>query len=351
MQDSVMERHLNDIKRIDKNRLKNRKGKPVYFTREEEKELWEQYQNGDKSAGEALVESQLKHVVKISNKFKRSKISSVFHSDILGVGYEGLITALETFEPDKGSFATWVRRCVNTKILLYEKSLNKFSNGIEGHVESGNKTVTNGEPTDTDAELFDFIEDETIEEDENRQYKEQVLNEQIEKLPLRDKEIVTLFFFQNKKKKDLPYLLTPLYENEWANIYKYGTNYINLEYKTLKGEKRVFCFDVLTFFKNEEENSEIIQSDESISLISHKYRYNQRRFELDTFIAEMNDVNEQSINFKLNGEKLPFIVEDGILTVELRYNTGYICSDINSRLEKTLDKLRTNIEIISLMDI
>jgi len=349
--DPTYDLHLEDVKRIDANRLKNRKNKPVYFTRDEELELYIRYKKGDEQAGEDLMLSQLKLVIKISNQFKKSKIPPQFHSDIIGAGYTGLINALKSFNPEKGTFSTWVRKCVTTTIILYEKSLNKFASKVDGHVISGNKIIGTLLTDGAETELFDLIEDDSINQTEEQEQHTKIIKDILADLPLRDREICEYFFFLNKKKKDLPYLLTPLYENEWANIYKYGNNTLQVSFKNENGVKFDYKLDILVFTSNKGENTEILEDTVNISWLSHRHRLNHKKFEHETFNIKLNNVNLDTINLKLNGKNVNFNIQNNILTANLNYKVGYICSDINSRLEKTLDRLRTNPSIIALMDI
>lgn len=341
--------HLRDVQKIYNRLKRDRKGKiTVYYTAEEELQLHGEYLNGDKKSGEKLLLSQLKHVISITNKFKTSTVPSIFHSDLLSVGYQGLITALNTFNPEKGTFATWTRRCVTTTLLLYIKDVTKFESGIDGFVESGNRIISSTEENG-ETELFDLIADDSIEDDEEAKYKEQIVQEVLSSLPLRDKEIVSYFFFQNKRKKDLPYLLTPIYENEWDNIYKYGSNVITIKFKSNDGKLHNYKINVLSFFKNDQKNEILLENNDYITFISHRYEKCNSKFEQDTFKCELRNVDINSIQLEFNGKKIEYqIGDDGILNVPLTYNVGYICSDINSRLQKTMDKLRTNKKILAL---
>jgi RNA polymerase sigma factor (sigma-70 family) len=347
--DPIYDLHIEDIKRIDQQRKKKRKDKPVYYTREEEAELHAAYKAGDKEAGEKLMLSQLKLVVSIGNKFKNSPIPSEFHKDLTSTGYEGLITALDTFKPEKGTFPTWVRKCVTTTLILFMKKVNKFSDKIEGRVESGNRVLHSEDGSDT--EVFDLIEDTSTNEAEEKAQQAKIVREIIEALPLRDRQICELYFFQGKRKKDLPYLLTPIYENEWANIEKYGKNILNFSFVNGNGEKNQYTFEILVFTSNEESNENLLENTDDVKWLSHRYQKTNKKFERETFSVELLNVQPETINIKLNGKNLDFTIEENILSTNLLYKVGFICSDINSRLEKTLDKLRTNPQILALSDI
>lgn len=83
-----------------------------YFTREEERELWERMKSGDGSAREALVLSMLPFVVTRAAAYCRQHRYSL--ADAIENGNVGLLIAVDRFDADKGRLATlacyWIDR-------------------------------------------------------------------------------------------------------------------------------------------------------------------------------------------------------------------------------------------------
>lgn len=78
------------------------------LTREEEDYYARRAREGDESAKEMLIKSNLRFVVSIAKKYQTSGISFL---DLINEGNMGLIKAAEKFDPDKGyhfiSYAVW----------------------------------------------------------------------------------------------------------------------------------------------------------------------------------------------------------------------------------------------------
>jgi RNA polymerase primary sigma factor len=78
------------------------------LTREEEIELAQRVQKGDKEALRKLVEGNLRFVVSVAAKYSDSRIPLI---DLINEGNIGLIKAAEKFNPDKGvkfiTYAVW----------------------------------------------------------------------------------------------------------------------------------------------------------------------------------------------------------------------------------------------------
>lgn len=78
------------------------------LTAEEEKELGRRVQKGDREALQKLIESNLRFVIKIAKKYRKSGLPFL---DLINEGNIGLMEAARRFDPDRGvrftSYAVW----------------------------------------------------------------------------------------------------------------------------------------------------------------------------------------------------------------------------------------------------
>ena len=145
------------------------------------------HREGDRAARDKLIEHNLRLVAHIIKKYYSSVRDQ---EDLISIGTIGLIKAVSTFDPDKGSrLATYASRCIENEILM--------------HFRAGKKTaqeISMMEPIDTDKDgnpltLMDVIaQDDTMLEELDLKinaeklyrYMEQVLDgREIEILQLR----------------------------------------------------------------------------------------------------------------------------------------------------------------------
>ena len=94
---------------------------------EEEKKYLALARAGDKAAKETLIRHNLRLVVHIAKKYSGAMDSD----DLISVGSIGLIKAVNTFEPEKGShLATYTARCIENEILMLLRANKKHKNDI-----------------------------------------------------------------------------------------------------------------------------------------------------------------------------------------------------------------------------
>jgi hypothetical protein len=97
---------------------------PQPLTKQQESEYFERWQKGDRKAYQTLIEHNLRLVAHVAKKFDSSGID---HDDLISIGTVGLIKAVETFQPTKGTkFATYAARCIQNEILKSETLRNIF---------------------------------------------------------------------------------------------------------------------------------------------------------------------------------------------------------------------------------
>lgn len=86
---------------------------PHPLTKDQEKMYFERWHTGDRDAYQVLIEHNLRLVVHVAKKFDSSGID---HDDLISIGTVGLIKAVETYQPAKGTkFATYAARCIQNE--------------------------------------------------------------------------------------------------------------------------------------------------------------------------------------------------------------------------------------------
>lgn len=89
---------------------------PKPLTPPEEQEYLQRFQSGDKEAGNILIEHNLRLVAHVVRKYQNT---SEDLEDLISIGTIGLIKAVSTFNPDKGSrLATYAARCIENELLM-----------------------------------------------------------------------------------------------------------------------------------------------------------------------------------------------------------------------------------------
>lgn len=159
---------------------------PEPLSKEEEIKYVELSQNGDEFAREKLIEHNLRLVVFLAKKYENTKVDL---EDLVSIGTIGLIKGVNTYRLDKNiKLATYASRCIDNEILMYlrknknrrkevsfEDSLSYDAEGNELHLEdilgTDSDIVTKGLDHETEKEL---------------------LEQEINKLNKRDKEIMIL---------------------------------------------------------------------------------------------------------------------------------------------------------------
>ena len=96
---------------------------PSPLSQEEEKKYLTQWQNGDISARNVLVEHNLRLVAHIIKKYY-TQTNDI--EDLISIGTIGLIKGINTYKSDKGiRLATYASRCIENEILMHFRSLKK----------------------------------------------------------------------------------------------------------------------------------------------------------------------------------------------------------------------------------
>lgn len=187
---------------------------PKPLSSKEEQECIENYRNfGDLSCKEKLIKHNLRLVAHIVKKYQGAEDSD----DLISVGTIGLIKAINTYNPEKGTgLATYTAKCIENEILMLIRANKKHLNSVSlydsvGSDKDGNElTLMDLIPSDKD-ELFEEVEKKT----ENKK-----LNELIKKcLTKREYIVIKLRFGLDGA--------IPLPQREVARFLKISRSYIS----------------------------------------------------------------------------------------------------------------------------
>ena len=120
------------------------------LTPEEELDYLERYQAGDSEAKNVLIERNLRLVAHIAKKYQSTEIDT---EDLISIGTIGLIKAVTTFNPVKGSrLATYAARCIDNELLMMLRSRKKTSREVSIYEPIGNDSEGN------EIHLLDLLE-------------------------------------------------------------------------------------------------------------------------------------------------------------------------------------------------
>lgn len=110
--------------------------------------------SGDQKAKQKLIEHNMRLVAHVAKKYYNPDDEI---EDMISIGTIGLLKAVETYNPQKGSkLATYAARCIDNELLMYFRSKKKRA-----------KDISIYEPIGTDKEgnqihLFEILEEETV---------------------------------------------------------------------------------------------------------------------------------------------------------------------------------------------
>ena len=168
---------------------------PPPLSKEEELKYLVRAKAGDEEARNILIEHNLRLVVFLAKKYENTT-SDI--EDLVSIGSIGLIKGINTYKIDKNiKLATYASRCISNEILMFlrknkrkraevslEDALNYDAEGNELHLEDILGTDENLVPNEYE-----------------KQVDKEVLAKEIEGLPDRDKEIMTLRYGLNNTKE------------------------------------------------------------------------------------------------------------------------------------------------------
>ncbi len=208
----------------------NNQAFPNPLTSEEEEYYLNKMAEGDKDAREKLIEHNLRLVAHIVKKYQNQNDDK---EDLISIGTIGLIKAIDSFSPDKGTkLATYAARCIDNEILMLFRSTKKMRNDVSlydpiGYDKEGNEIC-----------LIDVVKDE--EKDLNDVIIQQLAIEKIEKnlsaLTQRERDIIIRRFGLNNHEEET--------QQEIAKSYGISRSYVS------RIEKRALMKLYREFLKN-----------------------------------------------------------------------------------------------------
>ena len=161
---------------------------PAPLKGKEELAALEALEQGDENAKQLLIERNLRLVVYIARRFENTGVNL---EDLISIGTIGLIKAICTYRLDKNiKLATYASRCIENEILMHIRKI------------AGQKAeVSLDEPINMDYDGNELLLSDVLgtEEDEVLRPLEedvdlQLLQQALEQLPEREREIVEMRF-------------------------------------------------------------------------------------------------------------------------------------------------------------
>ena len=161
---------------------------PKPLTPGEERACLERLQEGDREARDILIERNLRLVAHVAKKYQGTDYEQ---DDLLSVGTIGLIKAVNTFHPERGSrLATYAAKCIENEILMHIRKI------------AGQKAeVSLDEPINTDWDGNELLLSDVLGTDGDivmrpmeEDAEQQLLREALARLPERERRIVSLRF-------------------------------------------------------------------------------------------------------------------------------------------------------------
>lgn len=159
---------------------------PPPLTKEEELDYLIRCKQGDIDARNKLVEHNLRLVVFLAKKYTSTGYDI---EDLVSIGSLGLIKGIMTYKIDKNiRLATYASRCITNEILMYIRK-NKNRKG-----EISLEDALNFDAEGNELHLEDIMgtESETVHSELERKLDKQELEKELEHLPEREREIMTL---------------------------------------------------------------------------------------------------------------------------------------------------------------
>lgn len=164
---------------------------PPPLSQQEETEIFEGLETGDRQAREKMIVHNLRLVIYIAKKFESSGINV---EDLTSIGSLGLIKAVNSFKPSKQiKFATYASRCIENEILMFlRKQCNK---NVDLSIDDALSVDSDG----NELNLIDILYTDEYEVSKNieDESEKQLLWRSIDSLNSREREIILMRFGLN----------------------------------------------------------------------------------------------------------------------------------------------------------
>ena len=168
---------------------------PPPLSKEEELAYLIKAKAGDEEARNVLIEHNLRLVVFLAKKYENTTYDI---EDLVSIGSIGLIKGINTYKIDKNiKLATYASRCISNEILMFLRK-NKRK-----RAEVSLEDALNYDAEGNELHLEDILgtEIDLVPNEYEKQVDKEVLSKEIEGLPDRDKEIMTLRYGLNNTKE------------------------------------------------------------------------------------------------------------------------------------------------------
>ena len=199
---------------------------PPPLDSEKELELLIKCKQGDMEARNVLIEHNLRLVVFLAKKFDGSGYDL---EDLVSIGSLGLIKGIMTYKIDKNiKLATYASRCITNEILMFiRKNKNR-----KGEVSFEDALNYDAEGNELHLEDIMGTEPEVVHEELELKMDKQELMRNLEMMPERDREIMTLRYGLNNSEEYT--------QKEVADILGISQSYISrIEKKVIRKLKSV----------------------------------------------------------------------------------------------------------------
>lgn len=134
---------------------------------DEEKYLKLFKENGDIKARDVLIRHNLRLVAHVAKKYQGAEDND----DLISVGSIGLIKAINTYQPDKGTqLATYTARCIENEILMLLRANKKYKNNVSlydsvGTDKDGNELIIMDLLSEKEDGVFSKVENSILRDD------------------------------------------------------------------------------------------------------------------------------------------------------------------------------------------
>ncbi|AEV20161.1 RNA polymerase sigma-28 factor [Geobacillus thermoleovorans CCB_US3_UF5] len=157
---------------------------PQPLSAQEEEKYLALMAKGDEQARNRLIEHNLRLVAHIVKKFENTGEEV---EDLISIGTIGLIKAIESYSPGKGTkLATYAARCIENEILMHLRSLKKTRKDVSLHEPIGQDKEGN------EISLLDILkaEGEDIADEIHLNMELEQVKQYISVLDEREKEVI-----------------------------------------------------------------------------------------------------------------------------------------------------------------
>jgi len=120
---------------------------PNPLSAKEEREYLEKFAQGDTSARDILIERNLRLVAHVIKKYYTTPQEQ---EDLISIGSIGLIKAINTYKPCKGTrLATYAAKCIENEVLMHFRATKKLAAEV---------SLSDSLDTDSDGNSLSFLD-------------------------------------------------------------------------------------------------------------------------------------------------------------------------------------------------